>query len=169
MSIGSAVSTRLTVVPSRHTQTNRAISVASGCIFTLCACGLKIYTVASRANLRGPSNQRVMWLRTYLFNHYNISFLAIFHSSSSSQILDFSLICLPFASDHRLYAFTPKRLFISFNFNFWFSFQGLFVSSLREHCNLLYIPCQRENFQFSHILVYRIIVRCYNTNSTTIA
>jgi len=106
--------------------------------------GHPVYAVVSRANLRGPSNQRVMWLRTCLFNHYNISFLAIFHLASNSQILDF--ICLPFASDHCLYAFTPKRIFIIFNFNFWFNFQGVFVSSLREYCSILYLPCQRAKF-----------------------
>jgi len=68
--------------------------------------------VVSRANLRGPfNNQGVIWLRTYLFNHSTISFLGIFHSLSNSQILDFSLMCFPFASDDCLYAFTPKRTF----------------------------------------------------------
>jgi len=91
--------------------------------------------VVSRANLRGPfNNQGVIWLRTYLFNHSTISFSAIFHSSSNLQILDFSLICLPFliAYDDYLYAFTPKRTFIIFHFNFWFNFQAVFVSSLRK-------------------------------------
>ena len=104
----------------------------------------RIFTLDGAVVSRGPfNNQGVMWLRTYLFNHNTISFSAIFHSSSNSQILDFSL---PFASDDCLYAFTPKRTFIIFHFNFWFNFQAVFVSSLRKYCNLFLSPLSTWKF-----------------------
>jgi len=83
-------------------------------------CGSPTKSVRVRSGPRGSGrarvvefsyNQRVMWLRTYLFNHYNIWFLAIFYSSSSSQILDFSLICLPFASDDFMRVYSETNIY----------------------------------------------------------
>ena len=146
MLIGSAVSARLTVVSSRHTRRH----IAS--CYTLCM-RLKKYAVVSRTNLRGPSDQGVMWLRTYLFNHYTISLLAIFHSSSSSQIPDFSLICLPFASDDCLCMRLLRNEYLLFStLIFWFNFQRV-LCRLYENTAISFISA--ANVKIFNLVIHQ--------------
>ena len=80
-------------------------------------------------------------------------------------MLDFSLICLPFASDD-VYARLLLNKYLLFSTVIFGSIFGECLRRLNENTAVSFISL--VDLKISHILVYKIILRFNNTNSTTV-